>query len=879
MEKPQSIITVLNDHDAQWDAYANSLAGDLQNQVNNLTVQNELLGVQVNALLIEKDALTVQISDLEQQIAELTADESSLQAQIVALQSQLAEVQSQLNAAETLLLEKDGQLADLQTENASLQNQIDQLIVEKSSLENQLVSLQNQNAQLTASLAALNLQVSQLQSTVNTQQSNIDDLNDQLAAKDQQIAALNSQISSNAALISQLQTQLTAAQVEIARLNALLNQNTGFNLSIISPTQNQIVTSNTVTINTSTVGSNANVTKVEFYDGNTKIGEDTANPYTLNWNVSEGQHTITAKAINVGGSSFTSAPVTFSVVISQPEPEPTVNLTSPSSNQSFELGQNINLAATVTNVSNGAVVEFYDGLTKIGQDVSSPYVLNWTTNRVGSLSLTAKVVDGSKNAQSAPIVVSVVNNAPNPENTYYVSKTLGNNSNPGTQSQPWRDCPGMHGGSSNSKTLQAGDVIYLDRADSWDVSSSSTSQGSSGAINMTPGIHIIGNVWNPQGVGENSGPGGRKRRAKLNITANTQAGIIRFDRDHPTIPTRIEGVEGDGNGFMTSFVDMNGRSHQNSLNGALKSVRDCYFHDGDAQDGSIYNYGAFIRAWSNHPLSNYELIDCEFENNPRDGIANYPENGATMTNGLIRGCVVHGKRNDEGYGEGHGIGIKGRIDNLTIEWCSVYDIWSSALYLSSWTSTDDSTNIVIRNNILCRSIDPNAAHNVGKPSGRGAVRFYSGRKAVKFYNNIILPEWSGEGSSLLVSSTTAVPGQTMLQAYNNTFYMAKASVGTNSIIFKNNIVCAPSGGTALSGTNSGNNILSNNGAGYAGFKNVNNLPLKFVGTYPNLQPDKDGLSVISGTALGGGVNLGAEFNTSINGVTRGSSWDVGAYQS
>ena len=57
------------------------------------------------------------------------------------------------------------------------------------------------------------------------------------------------------------------------------------------------------------------VTKVEFYDGDTKLGEDTSSPYTLNWsNVGAGTHTLTAVAYDNTGLSATSAPVNVTVI-------------------------------------------------------------------------------------------------------------------------------------------------------------------------------------------------------------------------------------------------------------------------------------------------------------------------------------------------------------------------------------------------------------------------------------------------------------------------------------------------------------------------------------------------------------------------------------
>jgi hypothetical protein len=52
------------------------------------------------------------------------------------------------------------------------------------------------------------------------------------------------------------------------------------------------------------------IAKVEFFQGNTKLGERTNSPYSLTWsNVAAGNYTLTAKATDNGGVTFTSPPI------------------------------------------------------------------------------------------------------------------------------------------------------------------------------------------------------------------------------------------------------------------------------------------------------------------------------------------------------------------------------------------------------------------------------------------------------------------------------------------------------------------------------------------------------------------------------------------
>jgi hypothetical protein len=59
------------------------------------------------------------------------------------------------------------------------------------------------------------------------------------------------------------------------------------------------------------------VTKVEFFQGSTLLGEDTSAPYTFTWsNVAAGNYTLTARATDNGGAATTSAQV--SVIVNGP---------------------------------------------------------------------------------------------------------------------------------------------------------------------------------------------------------------------------------------------------------------------------------------------------------------------------------------------------------------------------------------------------------------------------------------------------------------------------------------------------------------------------------------------------------------------------------
>ncbi|GEM_PF-4521468 len=70
----------------------------------------------------------------------------------------------------------------------------------------------------------------------------------------------------------------------------------------------------TINANASDPDGAADISKVEFFQGTTKLGEDTSSPYNFTWNnVAAGNYSLTAKVTDKGGATKTSAAVTVTV--------------------------------------------------------------------------------------------------------------------------------------------------------------------------------------------------------------------------------------------------------------------------------------------------------------------------------------------------------------------------------------------------------------------------------------------------------------------------------------------------------------------------------------------------------------------------------------
>jgi RHS repeat-associated protein len=110
----------------------------------------------------------------------------------------------------------------------------------------------------------------------------------------------------------------TSALVHL-RVNALPS------VTLTAPAQNAaFAIGDSVTITASANDTDDGIAKVEFFAGNTKIGESVNSPYTLVWTgETEGQNVLTARATDGSGGSATSAPVTINV--HQPNHAPVVD--------------------------------------------------------------------------------------------------------------------------------------------------------------------------------------------------------------------------------------------------------------------------------------------------------------------------------------------------------------------------------------------------------------------------------------------------------------------------------------------------------------------------------------------------------------------------
>jgi hypothetical protein len=164
-----------------------------------------------------------------------------------------------------------------------------------------------------------------------------------------------------------------------------------------------------------------NIKQVEFYNGTTLLATVKTAPFSYNWtDIQNGTYKVTAKVIDEGNLSATSAAINFTVkdeeVVNK---APSVSLSKPTEGQVFTKGETtIQLVANASDPE-GKIkqVEFYNGSTLLATVKTSPYTYTWSTIQAGSYKVTAKVIDeGNLSATSTAINFTVkepvVNKAP-----------------------------------------------------------------------------------------------------------------------------------------------------------------------------------------------------------------------------------------------------------------------------------------------------------------------------------------------------------------------------------------------------------------------------------------------------------------------------------
>lgn len=162
-------------------------------------------------------------------------------------------------------------------------------------------------------------------------------------------------------------------------------------VNITTPTNGQSFAAPALVAIVAEASDDGAVTNVAFFDGATFLGQTNSAPFTLTVGLAPGGHALTAVATDDLGLSATSSVVNISV--DSGNIPPTVTITNPPDGAVLSASANFTINALAADADGSVTnVEFFDGLTSLGNDASAPF--SFTTRlSIGMHTLTAVASD------------------------------------------------------------------------------------------------------------------------------------------------------------------------------------------------------------------------------------------------------------------------------------------------------------------------------------------------------------------------------------------------------------------------------------------------------------------------------------------------------
>ncbi len=205
------------------------------------------------------------------------------------------------------------------------------------------------------------------------------------------------------------QTQVSSETINISVVASPtpIPVNTPPTVSLANP--GTVTAGQTVTLS-ATASDSDGISKVEFYQGATKLGEDSTSPYQQSWTPTAGSYVLTAVAYDTLGAATTSSAINVTVGAAA-VPTPTISVTAPST---ATTGASVTLNATAS-VSGDTIasVQFrVNGVNLNAPDTTSPYSTTWTVpGTAGTYTITA-VATGTLGGVATSAAVTVTVSAP-----------------------------------------------------------------------------------------------------------------------------------------------------------------------------------------------------------------------------------------------------------------------------------------------------------------------------------------------------------------------------------------------------------------------------------------------------------------------------------
>ena len=179
----------------------------------------------------------------------------------------------------------------------------------------------------------------------------------------------------------------------------------------ISPATSQTYTSSQAVKISATANDNVGVSKVEFWNGNTRVMTDTSSPYEYSWMIDatdNGTHNWKAIAFDAANNSSQDT-VSLNVDIATADTQAPELAISPATSQTYTSSQTVKISATAIDNVGVSKVEFWNGNTRVMTDTSSPYEHNWVIDDTdnGTHNWKAIAFDAANNSSQDAVSLTV----------------------------------------------------------------------------------------------------------------------------------------------------------------------------------------------------------------------------------------------------------------------------------------------------------------------------------------------------------------------------------------------------------------------------------------------------------------------------------------
>jgi len=167
----------------------------------------------------------------------------------------------------------------------------------------------------------------------------------------------------------------------------------------------------TITVNATASDPDGTIAKVEFFQGNTKIGEKATAPYSFTWiGVPEGSYSLTVLAIDNANSKTVSAAVSLTVVnpATPTNESPFVSISSPTKGNSYTAPATVTIDINASDPDGSITkVELFNGSVKLYEITDAPYSFALKDLPAGSYELKAVATD-NLNAHATSSYLSLI---------------------------------------------------------------------------------------------------------------------------------------------------------------------------------------------------------------------------------------------------------------------------------------------------------------------------------------------------------------------------------------------------------------------------------------------------------------------------------------